>query len=130
MTTDQLTQALAVEGIVIAWAERYSKAAKVEAMRRLKAGEPVPGYGIKRKGGAREVADSVAASRILAETFGFTAEETAQVMKLKLGDAEKLVATKAGRGKGAAAKDALNEMLDAAGLLTRRADYEYVTSLE
>ena len=49
---------------------------------------------------------------------------------MRLGDAEKLVASKAGRGKGASAKDSLNEVLDAAGLLTRKADYEYVTSLE
>ena len=128
MSTDQLTAALGVEGIIIAWAERFSKACKTEAIRRLKAGDPVPGYAIKRKSGAREIEDAVAASEILAEQFGFDAADIARCTRLKLGDVEKIAAEKAGRGKGAAAKERLNEALDP--LITRKADNEYVTALE
>jgi len=128
MSTDQLTQALGVEGILIAWAERFSKACKTEAIQRLKAGSPVPGYAIKRKSGAREIDDAVAASAILADKFGFDAGDIARCTRLKLGDVEKVAAEKAGRGKGAAAKERLNEALDP--LITRKADYEYITALE
>lgn len=47
-----------------------------------------------------------------------TDDELASVVHVRLSEAEKIVAKKAGRGKGKAAKEALSEQLDAAGAIS------------
>ncbi len=101
-------------------------------MRRLKDGDPTLScrWQIKRRAGKREVANAVAASQILATQFGADEVDIAACTSFVMGDAEKVVAARAGRGKGAAAKEALSDALEAAGLLSRRPDYEFVCELD
>ncbi len=128
MTAPQLAQALDVGGILDAWVKRWNDSVKAEAARRIKGGVAVGTYGIKRRAGLREISDAVAASRILAE-FGLTAEDMGAVMRVRLGDAEKAVAARAGRGNGKKAVEALSDALEAAGLLTRKPDQEFVAEM-
>ena len=66
----------------------------------------------------RRSLDPLAAFPVLREDLGFKDEDLAASMKLRLGIIEQIVAKRAGRGKGAAAKRDLQARLEKAGAVT------------
>ncbi len=66
----------------------------------------------------RRSLDPLAAFPVLREDLGFQDEDLAASMKLRLGIIEQIVAKRAGKGKGAAAKRDLQARLEKAGAVT------------
>jgi phosphoglycerate dehydrogenase-like enzyme len=64
---------------------------------------------------------------VLREELGFKDEELAACMKLRLGEIEKIVAKRAGRGKGAAAKRDLQARLEEADAIVLHTTEELTT---
>ena len=130
MTLEQLGQAQQVKNIVRDWPVRWIKMLDTETIRRMKAGEAVPNCAVKRKAGDRECHDTLQLNVMLATEYGFDAADMKSVMKPLLGEIEKIIAKKAGRGKGTKAVEQFADRLEDAGLVTRKPDTEYVALLD
>jgi hypothetical protein len=75
----------------------------------------------------RRSLDPLAAFPVLREELGFKDEDLAASMKLRLGIIEQIVAKRAGRGKGAAAKRDLQARLEKAGAISTTITEELTT---
>jgi hypothetical protein len=129
MTTDQLVKALDVCGIVKDHVFKWVDLCKAEALQRTKDGQQVGDYVLERRSGKRTITDAIAASAILARDYGFTAVDVASCTTMSITEMEKTIAAKAGKGKGAKAKEELQEKLEAAGLVVSGNGYEYLKKL-
>lgn len=129
MDNEQLTRALDIGSIIKDHIFKWVDMVKAEALRRTHEGIQVGDYVIERRAGKRKIVDALTAGEILAQHFGFTKQDMAEVVSIGITDVEKLVASKAEKRKGAAAKEHLNELLDKAGLIVSGESYEYIKKL-
>ena len=126
MTTDQLVKALDVCAIVKDHVFKWVDLCKAEALQRTHDGQQVGDYVLERRSGKRTVVDPVAVSAILSTNYGFTREDITAITSMSITEMEKITAARAGKGKGAKAKEALQEELEAAGLVVSGNGYEYL----
>lgn len=129
MTTLELVNALDVCGIVKDHVTKWTDMVKAEALQRTKDGQQVGDYVLERRSGKRTILDPIAASAILAADYGFTQVDVSACVTMSVTEMEKQVAAKAGKGKGAKAKEELQEKLEAAGLVVSGNGYEYLKKL-
>lgn len=129
MTVEQLAGALDIGGVLEDHITKWHKMVKAEALQRTRSGQQVGDYVIERRAGKRTVVDPVMVSEILAKTYGFTAVDVASITSMSITEMEKLVAQKAGKGKGAKAKEELQEKLESAGLVVSGESYEFLKKL-
>jgi hypothetical protein len=129
MTTIELVNALDVCGIIKDHVTKWVDMVKAEALQRTKDGQQVGDYVLERRSGKRTITDPIAASAILAADYGFTQVDVSACVTMSVTEMEKQVAAKAGKGKGAKAKEELQERLEAAGLVVSANGYEYLKKL-
>jgi hypothetical protein len=129
MTANQLSSALDFGQIVEDHIKKWHVLLKSEALQRTKNGQQIGDYVLERKSGKRSIVDAIMVSEILAKSYGFTAVDVATCTTMSITEMEKLVATKAGKGKGAKAKEELQEKLEAAGLVVSGDGFEYLKKL-
>lgn len=116
MTADEIARLLEKADSVAVYCERVREQIKGYVARN---GEVVsPGIRLSIETQERRELDPLKAWSVL-ESFGFSDEDFAEAMKLGVSQVEKIVAKKAGRGKGAAAVRDLKEKLEAAGAVSR-----------
>jgi hypothetical protein len=129
MDTHELVQALDMGGILKDHITKWADLVKAEALTRTHKGIQIGDYVIERKSGKRTVVDPISVSAILSEKYGFERDDIAFITSMSVTEMEKLVAAKAGKGKGAKAKEALQNELEAAGLVVSGNGFEYLKKL-
>ena len=129
MDEHQLVQALDIGGILKDHITKWVDLVKAEALARTHKGIQIGDYVIERKNGKRTVVDPVAVSAILSTNYGFTREDITNVTSMSITEMEKITAARAGKGKGAKAKEALQNELEAAGLVVSGNGFEYLKKL-
>lgn len=117
MTAEEKIELLRKSDMVAAYAERVRKAIKAHV---LENGDVIAnGVRLTIDTEQRRDIDSLVAWPVL-EASGFGDDEFARCIEIRISKAEKLVAERAGRGKGAAAVRELAKALQAAGAITVR----------
>lgn len=117
MTAEEKIELLRKADMVAGYAERVRKAIKADV---LENGDVVAnGVRLTIDTEQRRDIDSLAAWPVL-EAAGFGDEEFARCIDIRVSKAEKLVAERAGRGKGAAAVRELSAALQSAGAISVR----------
>lgn len=117
MTAEEKVELLRKADMVAGYAERVRKAIKADV---LENGDVVAnGVRLTIDTEQRRDIDSLAAWPVL-EAAGFGDEEFARCIDIRVSKAEKLVAERAGRGKGAAAVRELSAALQSAGAISVR----------
>jgi hypothetical protein len=129
MSNEQLATALDISSILKDHVFKWVDMCKAEALQRTHDGIQIGDYVIERRSGKRKIVDALMAGEILAQHFGFTKQDMAEVVSIGITDVEKLVASKAEKRKGAQAKEKLNELLESAGLIVSGEAYEYLKKL-
>jgi hypothetical protein len=129
MDTHELVQALDMGGILKDHITKWVDLAKAEALARTHKGIQIGDYVIERKSGKRSVVDPVAVSAILSTNYGFTREDIIAITSMSITEMEKITSARAGKGKGAKAKEALQNELEAAGLVVSGNGFEYLKKL-